>query len=68
MNVNKEIEKILDDMSVEELCGQIINYNIPNFRNIEDFENFVKKVRPGALCAPQKEKGTTKSISNCIVR
>lgn len=63
---SQRVKGIVDTMTMEELCGQIINYNVPNFRNIEDFENLVKKVRPGALCAPQKEKGTTKKYIEIV--
>ncbi len=60
------VVKILNDMTAEELCGQIINYNVPNFRDIGEFEELVKRMRPGALCAPQKEKGTTKKYIEIV--
>lgn len=45
------IEKIIEEMSLEELCGQLLNISITKRQTLEEFEAVVKKVRPGGLFA-----------------
>ena len=43
------IEKLLSEMSVEDLCGQLLNYNIPASKTIEQLDEEFKATRPGGL-------------------
>lgn len=45
------IEKMIEEMSLEELCGQLLNISITKRQTLEEFEAVVKKVRPGGLFA-----------------
>ena len=41
MNVEK-IEQLLAEMTVEDLCGQLLNYNVPGSMPLEELEEFVQ--------------------------
>ena len=43
------IEKLLDSMSVEDLCGQLLNYNIGPKMTLEELDEKFRKTRPGGL-------------------
>ena len=43
------IEKLLSEMSVEDLCGQLLNYSIPANKTIEELDEMFKTTRPGGL-------------------
>ena len=43
------IETLLSEMSVEDLCGQLLNYNIPANKTIEQLDEEFKATRPGGL-------------------
>lgn len=45
------IEKMIEEMPLEELCGQLLNISITKRQTLEEFEAVVKKVRPGGLFA-----------------
>lgn len=46
---NEFVQRIVDDMSVEDLCGQLMDIHISRYKDIEEFERVVKKIRPGGL-------------------
>ena len=48
MNVEK-IEQLLAEMTVEDLCGQLLNYNIPNSMPLEEVEKMFRETRPGGV-------------------
>ena len=48
MNMEK-IEKLLSEMSTEDLCGQLLNYNIPASKTAEELDAMFKATRPGGL-------------------
>ncbi len=43
------IEKLLAEMSDEDLCGQLLNYSIPASQTIEQLDAMFKHTRPGGL-------------------
>ena len=43
------IEKILKEMSIEDLCGQLLNYNIPANKTDEELHEMFRNTRPGGL-------------------
>lgn len=49
MNQADRIEKIIDEMSIEDLCGQLINFNVSGKIPYEEFEELVKRIRPGGI-------------------
>ena len=48
MNTEK-IEKLLDSMTVEDLCGQLLNYNIAPATPLEELDKQFRNTRPGGL-------------------
>ena len=48
MNTEK-IEKLLDSMTVEDLCGQLLNYNIAPATPLEELEGLFRRTRPGGV-------------------
>ena len=48
MNTEK-IEKLLAEMSDEDLCGQLLNYSIPASLTVEELDEMFKETRPGGL-------------------
>ncbi len=46
---NEMIERLLSEMSDEDLCGQLINYNIPGSMPLEEVEKMFKETRPGGV-------------------
>ena len=48
------IEKMIEEMSLEELCGQLLNLSITKRQTLEEFEEVVKKVRPCPKEYPRK--------------
>lgn len=44
-----DVEKILTEMSVEDLCGQLINFNVNGKLSYDEFEEMAKRVRPGGI-------------------
>lgn len=44
-----KIKKIISEMTIEELCGQMINFSLSGNIPFDKFEEFAKKVRPGAV-------------------
>jgi len=43
------ITSLIDEMSIDDLCGQLLNYNIPKSYPLDKLEALVKRTRPGAL-------------------
>ena len=46
---NKAIEALLESLSTEDLCGQLLNFNIAHKTPLDVLEERFKKTRPGAL-------------------
>ncbi len=49
MEHTEMIEKILESMSVEDLCGQLLNYNISPSTSLEVLEEQFRNTRPGGV-------------------
>lgn len=58
MNSDKNaiIEDLLNQMSSEELIGQLINLNVNGKTDSDKFEQMVRKVRPGGIFVTKKNK------------
>ena len=41
--------KIIDEMSLEELIGQIMTFHVVTDKPVEEFEEMAKRIRPGGL-------------------
>lgn len=48
MNTER-LEKLIAQMSDEDLCGQLLNYNIPGSMPLEEVEEMFKTTRPGGV-------------------
>ena len=44
-----DIQKIVDGLSLDELIGQVLCYQLSEDENLEELEEFIKKVRPGGV-------------------
>ena len=60
------IEEILNKMSLEELCGQLMDLNVNGKQDIAEFEEMVKRVRPGAIFVTKKNKDEIKAFCDII--
>ena len=45
----EQIEKLLEGMSDEDLCGQLLNYSIPASKTVEELDEMFRTTRPGGL-------------------
>ena len=52
-----DIKKLVDNMSIEELCGQVLSYDIQPGDTEEETLEVIEKIMPGSLfvCGVQKE-------------
>ncbi|MBR6728637.1 MAG: glycoside hydrolase family 3 protein, partial [Clostridia bacterium] len=57
------IENLINDMSLDDLCGQMINFNVSASMSMEKLEAFVQKVRPGGLFVSDTNKEFVKQIT-----
>ena len=46
---NEMIERLLSEMSDEDLCGQLLNYSIPASKTVEELDEMFSTTRPGGL-------------------
>jgi len=46
---NDFIEKCIDEMSLEDLCGQLLNIQVSRYKDFDTLEKIVKKIRPGGI-------------------
>ena len=60
------IEKLLDEMTLDELCGQLINFNVAGYKDLAEFEELVKRVKPGAIFVTKKNKEDIKKYVDII--
>ena len=44
-----DIKKIVDEMSIEDLCGQVLCYDVQPKDTEEETMEIIKKIRPGSL-------------------
>ena len=63
---NINIDKIVDEMSVEELCGQVLNMRAGRFEDMSEFERIAKRVRPGALFFGEANKEMIKEYTDIV--
>lgn len=59
MDFNKPqefIEKCIEDMSLEDLCGQLLNIHVSRYQDIDEFEKLVKRIRPGEIFVGQNSE------------
>lgn len=68
MNTDKMdlIEKILDEMTLDDLCGQLMNLNVKGDKDIAKFEEKVKRVRPGAIFVSNTDSDGIKTYADII--
>ncbi len=66
MVTDNMIEAIINEMSLDELCGQLINFNVNSFKDAEKFEKMVEKVRPGAIFVSNTTKENIKNSVDII--
>ncbi|MBO5412061.1 MAG: glycoside hydrolase family 3 protein [Clostridia bacterium] len=52
-----DLRKLVNEMSVEDLCGQVLCYDIQPEDTVEETYDVIKRIRPGSLflCGAQKE-------------
>lgn len=58
-----DIKRIVDNMSVEELCGQVLSYDVqPNDTEEETYE-VIRRIRPGSLFLVGEHKQTIAELA-----
>lgn len=57
------IKKLVSEMTVDEMCGQLINYNVSGKFDTDNFEKFAKKVKPGAIFVAGNTKEEIKAFT-----
>ncbi len=60
------IENLINEMSLDELCGQLMNLNVNGKMDLSEFEEMVKRVRPGGIFVTKKDKEQIAQISAII--
>ncbi|MBR2878687.1 MAG: hypothetical protein IKB92_06260 [Clostridia bacterium] len=60
------IDKLVDEMSVEDLCGQLLNIRAGRFESMEEFERIAKRVRPGALFFGEANREMIKEYTDIV--
>lgn len=59
------IDKLIDEMSLDDLVGQLINLNVGG-KSDEEFEEMVKRVRPGGIFVNRSSKEEIAKYTNMI--
>ena len=63
---NEFIESIIEKMSLDELCGQLMDLNVNGKLSTQEIEEMAKKMRPGSIFVTKKSKEQIKEISDAI--
>ncbi len=65
---NKEefIENLISEMSIDDLCGQMINFNVSGKIPLDEFEEIVKRVKPGGIFVSRMGKEEIASYVDII--
>lgn len=63
---NEFIESIIEKMSLDELCGQLMDLNVNGKLTVDEIEEMAKKMRPGSIFVTKKSKEQIKEISDAI--
>ncbi len=61
-----EIRAIVENMTVDELCGQLLCYIVSNRWSEEDFEECVKRTQPGGIFFNATNKDTIKKYADIV--
>ena len=66
MAKNDFIESLIDKMSLDELCGQLMDLNVNGKMSIEELEELAIKMRPGSIFVTKKTKEDIAKMSEVI--
>lgn len=64
-----KIKRIVDEMTLDELCGQVLTYTAPSgiYKSyFDDFEELVKRTRPGGIFVDSGDFDTIKSVESLV--
>ena len=62
-----KINEIIDSMTVDDMCGQLLCYNVPGrWSSPEEFEETVKHTLPGSIFVSSSSKETIKAYTDVI--
>ncbi len=65
-NHEEMIESIINTMSLDDLCGQLMNLNVNGKLDRAEFEEMVSRVRPGGIFVTKKDKEQIADFCNVI--
>lgn len=60
------IEKLIDEMSIDDLCGQLINFNVSGKIPYDEFEEIVKRVCPGGIFVSRMNADEIKRYTDIV--
>ncbi|MBR2375261.1 MAG: hypothetical protein IKA88_03120 [Clostridia bacterium] len=63
-----DIKKIVDEMSIEELCGQVLAYDVQPKDTEEEIYDVIERIRPGALFLCGANKNTVEELEEQFQR
>lgn len=52
----EQIDKLIEEMSLDDLCGQLLCYNVPGRWTAEEFEEIAKRTKPGGIFGVRKKE------------
>ncbi|MDY2841911.1 MAG: glycoside hydrolase family 3 N-terminal domain-containing protein [Candidatus Borkfalkiaceae bacterium] len=58
----EDLKRIIDSMTVEQLCGQVLAYDIQPRDDEKETLGIIEKIKPGALFVCGTEKGSVKDL------
>lgn len=58
-----DIQKLIDDMSVEELCGQVLAYDVQPKDDEQETLEIIKKIKPGTLFVCGESKNSVEELT-----
>lgn len=61
-NISKKLDEIIEKMSIDELCGQVLNYNVSPSWTEEYIAEVSKRTHP---CGIFWGEGTTERLKKC---
>lgn len=66
MRDKNDLKKMIDEMSIEELCGQVLAYDIQPRDNVEETLAVIEKIKPGALFVCGTNRDSVEELRPCF--